>query len=128
MPVLDLDHFNLQVPAEQLELLCDFYCRVIGLQDGQRPLRSQGRWLYAGDKALVHLSVRPIDFCPAASTGHFGHIAFSCRDLTAMLSHLDQCQVTYDVKDRGEQTQVFLNDPCGVLVELNFNEPLNPTP
>lgn len=126
MAVLDLDHFNLQVPAEQLELLLDFYRDVIGLQDGPRPLPSRGAWLYAGDKAVLHLSVRPIAFDPSAPTGHFNHIAFACTDLPATLRHLDECGIEYRFQDKETQAQVFLVDPCGVTVELNFRKPPKP--
>lgn len=126
MAVLDLDHFNLQIPAEQLELLLEFYRNVVGLQDGPRPLQSQGAWLYAGDKAVLHVSVRPIDFNPSASNGHFNHIAFACRDLPATVRHLDELGIEYQLRDKATQSQIFMVDPCGVAVELNFRKP--PTP
>ena len=58
MQIISLDHFNLSAPSAVLEELRRFYCDVLGLTVGRRPpFGSDGYWLYAGDLALVHLSV-----------------------------------------------------------------------
>jgi catechol 2,3-dioxygenase-like lactoylglutathione lyase family enzyme len=54
MPLGGLQHYTIE-PAD-LERAKDFYCDVLGLQNGDRPpLDFPGYWLYSGGMATVHL-------------------------------------------------------------------------
>ena len=54
MPLGGLQHFTIE-PAD-LERSKEFYCDVLGLENGERPpLDFPGYWLYSGGVATVHL-------------------------------------------------------------------------
>ena len=91
------------------------------------PLTFPGYWLYCGDNPTVHLigDRQGEEGLPERKVGHTGlvdHIAFSCTGLAAMRAHLDKHKVTYTARviPRDRQTQIFLHDPNGVAVELNY--------
>ncbi|GDX85877.1 diguanylate cyclase [Methylococcaceae bacterium] len=124
MNILDIDHYNLRAEPELLDKLRDFYCSVVGLRIGKRPnLRSSGYWLYAGNKAVLHLSqAKPDEIRQAHVNGTFDHVAFSCSDLQAFELHLNRLGIQYRKSQIADtmQTQLFLSDPAGNGVELNF--------
>lgn len=124
MKVLDIDHYNFRAAPDLLDELRDFYCTVIGLSVGKRPaLRSSGYWLYAGNKAVLHLSqTKPEEMRLSHVNGIFDHVAFACSDLQAFENHLNQIGIEYRKSYIAEtmQTQLFLSDPAGNCVELNF--------
>ena len=56
MTTRGLDHINLRADRATLDALKDFYCDVLGLENGDRPpLGFPGYWLYSGGVATVHL-------------------------------------------------------------------------
>lgn len=125
MPVRGIGHVNLRAPIETIERLRRFYIDVVGLSEGCRPVfrsGSRGYWLYAGDVAVMHLSIARNGGDSAQPAGVFNHFAFDCDDLDAMRARLDAAGVEYqaDVMDKLQQTQLFLTDPAGVGVELTF--------
>ncbi|MEI7036391.1 VOC family protein [Fulvimonas yonginensis] len=121
--VRGLAHANLRAPEALIERLRRFYVEVIGLREGPRPrFRSRGYWLYAGDADVLHLTVAtPGDAAPQP-TGHFNHLAFACDDLADTRARLDAAGLAYrvDAVDDLGQVQLFLRDPCGFAIELNF--------
>jgi catechol-2,3-dioxygenase len=123
--VRGLDHVNLRAPAVLIERLRRFYIDIVGLQEGPRPSfrsGSRGHWLYAGEQPLMHLSVATDGDGVPQRTGWLSHVAFACDDLAAARARLDAAQIAYevDVVDARGQVQLFLTDPAGVGVELNF--------
>lgn len=123
--VQGIDHVNLSAPAELLERVRRFYVEIIGLHEGPRPTfrsGSRGYWLYAGAEPIMHLTSRGGGEAAAQDTGWLDHIAFACSNLPAMRAKLDAAGVSYriDVVDMPPQVQLFLTDPAGVGVELNF--------
>lgn len=124
MKILDIDHYNLRAESELLDELRDFYCTIVGLSVGKRPtLRSSGYWLYAGNKAVLHLSqTRPDEIRQSRVKGTFDHVAFACLDLQAFEAHLNQHGISYRKSQIVDtmQTQLFLSDPAGNGIELNF--------
>jgi catechol-2,3-dioxygenase len=126
MPVVSFSHYNLRAPRAVLEELRAFYTDVIGLTEGKRPpFASFGYWLYAGDEPLLHLSEgRPGGEPPGAGASTFDHAAFRCSGREAFERHLTARGVRYEM-DRvpfSRQVQLFLTDPAGNGVELNFEE------
>jgi catechol-2,3-dioxygenase len=90
----------------------------------------KGFWLYSGGAPLVHLTVcDDTDARVNGDTGlnFFDHIAFSCEGLAKLIARLNQLNIDYEVVeiDSLGQTQIFIRDPAGIGVELNFiNESL----
>jgi catechol 2,3-dioxygenase-like lactoylglutathione lyase family enzyme len=125
MPVSKLDHINLRASREGLDQLRDFYCDVVGLTRGLRPpFPEHGYWLYAGEQAVVHLSLANETEIHAADVpSTFGHVAFACSGRTTYERRLSESGVKYDaavVPDFGV-TQLFFQDPAGNGVELSFD-------
>ena len=124
MPLNALNHFTVR-PAD-LEASKAFYCDLLGLPVGYRPpLGFAGYWLYCGDVPTVHLiGPRERDPGPRAggATGLFDHIAFACTGLAAMKANLAARGIGFEerVIPRDRQTQLFLRDPDGIAVELNY--------
>jgi catechol 2,3-dioxygenase-like lactoylglutathione lyase family enzyme len=133
MPLGVLQHYTIE-PAD-LERTRDFYCEVLGLEVGERPpLGFPGYWLYSGGVATVHLlgPRKPREGIVVrgtekhfADTGRFDHIAFAATDLPAVRERLQSRQVAFreQVIPRSGAAQIFLFDPDGVGVELNFPPP-----
>ena len=126
MPLNTLNHFTIR-PAD-LEASRAFYCDVLGLPEGYRPpLGFPGHWLYCGDTPTVHLIGPRANEAgsPARQpgpTGLFDHIAFACTGLAAMKSSLASRGIAFEERiiPRDRQTQLFLHDPDGIAVELNY--------
>jgi glyoxylase I family protein len=126
MPIETIHHFHIRAPAGELRRLLDFYCQVLGLEYGPRPqFRSLGHWLYAQGKPVVHLSQlengEKLTEVPQRQTS-FDHIAFRCTDLASTIARLKKHHVAYFMENVPllNQTQIFLEDPSGIGVELNF--------
>lgn len=126
MPVSDINHYNLRIPKENMEALCLFYTSVIGLTVGHRPLKSFGYWLYAGEKSLLHLSLAlPDEHREFDKKNAIDHVAFSCTDLNDFKRRLAENGISYkqnEILETG-QIQLFLHDPMGNKIELNFSNP-----
>lgn len=125
MSVLGLDHYNLRVDSELIEVLRVFYSTIVGLEEGLRPpLNSVGYWLYAGGKDVLHLSqTQPAENRASNNIqGTFDHVAFSCCHVAQFESRLLAHHIPYKrshVPQTG-QIQLFFHDPAGNKVELNF--------
>src|SRR5207253_850709 len=98
-----------------------FYVEVLGLQDGHRPpFRSRGFWLYAGERPVVHLTVKEHD-APGGRTA-LDHFAFTCDGLEDVMARLREHGIAFEL-DPARDTkaaQLFVTDPAGVSLELNF--------
>jgi catechol 2,3-dioxygenase-like lactoylglutathione lyase family enzyme len=124
MPLQQLEHFT--ICCRDLERTRDFYSEVLGLRVGARPgLPFAGYWLYCGDVPVVHLVTEDGAVGLKASgpgTGALDHIAFRGVDVDAMLArlHEENLEVRENrIPDFGVH-QLFVHDPDGILIELNF--------
>jgi catechol 2,3-dioxygenase-like lactoylglutathione lyase family enzyme len=124
METLGLNHFNITAPHGLLEKVRDFYVEVLGLALGERPGFSRnGFWLYAGQLPIVHLTAGDegdIRVNGETLPCFVDHIAFSCRGLPGLILRLKHLNLPYEVVEKPSQVQVFVRDPAGVGVELNF--------
>ena len=130
MAITGLNHFNIMGSRSLIDEVRDFYVDVIGLSEGWRPdFDFEGHWLYAGDAPILHLMVSEEgaltdDSGLSSTTGHLDHIALTAADLTAVESRLIEFGQVYKKKviPGFNVTQLFLHDPIGLGVELNFSE------
>lgn len=124
MPILGFSHYNLRAPRALLDELRAFYCDVVGLEPGHRPpFRSFGYWLYAGGYPILHLSeAGPGEIRPAQPQGTFDHAAFRCTGRAQFEETLNLRGIPYRLATvpATQQVQIFLTDPAGNGVELNF--------
>jgi catechol 2,3-dioxygenase-like lactoylglutathione lyase family enzyme len=126
-----LEHVTIR--CAQLQRTRDFYVELMGLTEGDRPnFPFRGHWLYLGAIPVVHL-VEASDSAGAwgrdivipkaeDGTGSFDHVAFRGDDFAAMRARLQKAGVTFKerVVPSGALSQLFVPDPEGVLVEINF--------
>jgi len=125
MAVDMLQHINIHVA--DVDRSKQFYTRVLGLRVGPRPpVASVGYWLYLGDQPLIHLVQRPAaGNLPTAGNGAVDHVAFHGIDLDATRRLLKADGVSFHetVIPRDGTIQLFVHDPDGVKIELNFDSP-----
>jgi catechol 2,3-dioxygenase-like lactoylglutathione lyase family enzyme len=133
MPLSFMEHFLIQ--AEDIEATKDWYVKVLGFTVGPHPdFKFPVYWLYLGDRDVLHLTVggsrvseNRIKYLGQESqtthgSGVIDHIAFRATDLNGVIEHLKKNKVEFKerrVDDQGLY-QLFLLDPNGVKVELNF--------
>lgn len=125
MKVKKIGHYNLRGPRALMEAVKSFYCEVLGFNVGFRPdFGVDGEWLYIGDAPLLHLSVDEKTEMDSTHTGSLHHIALDCEGLVACKSMLKEKEIPYHVGLVPElgMTQLFIVDPAGLRIELNFVE------
>ena len=136
MPALRLLHYA--VRTTDVERSKRFYEEILQLRAGFRPpFAFPGVWLYAGrnsrDLGLVHLigqtapealgaylgERRPV---ASGDGGQLDHIALEAHDWPAMRARCERAGEAYVERTVPALSlrQVFLTDPSGVTVELNF--------
>lgn len=142
MGVEKLDHYL--VRTTDLARTIKFYQDALGLQPGYRPpFRFPGAWMYAAPEpgeaagqAIVHLAgIDPADSAAMteylgaedgqSGTGAVDHIAFVASGIADMRARLARHGITFrerQVPDMGLR-QVFIHDPNGVKIELNYAHP-----
>ena len=136
---ITLNHFSIR--STDLHACERFYCDALGLEVGPRPpFPFPGLWLYAGDtmktsNAVVHIiGIDPDDpeglkaylgdrdEASLKGTGAVDHIAFfntGLADTRARLQRLGLAVRERTVPALGLH-QLFVDDPNGVVIELNF--------
>jgi catechol 2,3-dioxygenase-like lactoylglutathione lyase family enzyme len=128
MPVETLEHYTIR--CTNLERTRDFYRDVLGLSVGDRPNFSfKGYWLYLGGVPMVHLVDRAESEANGAEpqgerTGALDHIAFRGLDIAATRATLKAHDLAFreNVVPGGRIRQIFVPDPDGILIELNFRD------
>jgi catechol 2,3-dioxygenase-like lactoylglutathione lyase family enzyme len=123
MAVRGIDHIN--IGTHQLEATRAFFRDALGLVEGWRPdFPFGGAWLYAGDGAVVHL-VDLSDAKRPSDEAALDHFAFRIDDYDEALSRLERAGIKHRaVTVPGAPIrQIFLRDPNGVNIELNYREP-----
>jgi len=119
MALSELDHYN--IFTDNLERSVKFYEGVLGLHNGKRPdFGIPGAWLYCGDKAVVHIVA--IKQNEKSGSGTLDHVAFRATDFEGTKAKLQQHDIKFSemsVPDFNVR-QIFVHDPDGVKVELNF--------
>ena len=136
---LTLNHFSIR--TLDMDATRDFYERVLQLTVGPRPpFPFPGLWMYRGDhgdyqNAVVHIigmdpndpvGLRKYlgdrDVSSLRGSGAVDHVAFFATGLAQMRAHLQSQGI--EVRERTVPAlglhQLFLDDPNGVVVELNY--------
>lgn len=136
---LTLNHFSIR--TTDLESSRAFYADVLGLTVGPRPaFPFPGLWMYRGPhddvaNAVVHIIgidrndpaglkayLGDRDEVSLEGSGAVDHIAFFADGLAAMHAHLKERAVPF--RERTVPSiglhQLFLEDPSGVVIELNY--------
>ncbi len=117
-----LDHFNIR--TRKLADTVRFYEDVLGLEKGPRPnFAFPGAWMYSDGKAVVHIvDIAATDEPQKPDSGVVHHVAFVSRGFDGMKARLKSRAMPFDARQvpGGELWQIFVNDPNGVMIELNY--------
>lgn len=121
-----LDHFTILTTPAKLAAIESFYDVMLGFKAGPRPdFPFPGRWLYHGDKAVLHL----VGTLPenGAQTGAraaecIEHVAFKAEGAASFRERLAANNIPFaEQKREMAGYQIFVRDPAGVRVEFNFD-------
>ncbi len=119
MAIDALDHFTL-LPAD-LDASRRFYVEALGLREGDPPrVAFAGAWLDCAAAPVVHLIGDR--GAGAGLTGPLDHVAFRASGLAEMVARLTTRGVEYALRTSPGlgRRQLFVHDPDGVKVEINF--------
>ena len=134
MPLHHLEHLLIQ--TADLEGMRDWYVNTLGMRVGPSPdFKFPVVWLYIGDTDVLHLTVGGKNVSEnrkaylgqqsdaTHGSGVVDHVAFRATGLREMMANLQKHGVKFHkrmVNDQG-LFQLFMLDPNGVKVELNFS-------
>jgi catechol 2,3-dioxygenase-like lactoylglutathione lyase family enzyme len=133
MPIDHLEHFLIQ--TTDITATRDWYVNVLGFREGRHPdFKFPVCWLYIGDTDVIHITEGGKDVSAnrmkylgqhsdaLQGTGVIDHVAFRCTGLSEMIERLQALRVPFNKRQVDDQGlfQLFLFDPNGVKVELNF--------
>ena len=121
--ILSINHIQLVAEKNLVIQLRDFYCNVVGLTQGFRPgFERFGFWLYIGDKDVLHLITPKEGDDRSSQKSSFDHVAFKTANYQDVLKKLKSLSIPFEEKPIPGMTahQIFLRDPAGNRVELNF--------
>ena len=134
MTLAFIEHFLIQ--SIDIEATKDWWVKVLGMRVGHAPdFKFPVYWLYIGDKDVLHLtqgganvSANRLKYLGQQSSvtqgsGVVDHIGFRAHGLEETISHLKGIDVAFTERQVDDQGlyQLFLFDPNGVKVELNFS-------
>jgi catechol 2,3-dioxygenase-like lactoylglutathione lyase family enzyme len=128
--VKSLDHFNIQ--TQDVAGTARFFADVLELRAG--PVfpgaeMAAVTWMFdAAERPLVHITLPGMTFSEDAGrpigedTGALHHVAFECSGHDAMLARLGGLGLAFRTRDIAAigLRQIFVAEPNGVLLELNF--------
>ena len=135
MSLSSLDHCSIR--TVKLRETREFYVKILGMVDGNRPdFPFPGAWLYVDGVAVVHLiGVDPegssslssylddeMDADVLTGSGALDHIAFRAKDPDLVMSRLKENRYEYRERYISSMNlfQVFIEDPNGITIELNY--------
>ena len=117
-----LDHFNIR--TRKLADTIRFYEEILGLENGDRPnFTFPGAWMYSEGKPVVHLvDISGTEEPQKPDSGVVHHVAFISTDFAGMQQRLSSKGMKFDSRQvpGGDLWQIFVNDPNGVMIELNY--------
>jgi catechol 2,3-dioxygenase-like lactoylglutathione lyase family enzyme len=120
MSVSGISHVNIR--TLDIAATVRFYTYLLGFRyDGQQQVDGFARnWLYdQTGQPIIHLR----ELAPTSeSTGAVDHVALTCTDMTGVVDRLKAEGIRFAARDNPTDgiVQVFLTDPNGIALELNF--------
>src|SRR5689334_21549627 len=117
-----LDHFNIR--TRNLSDTVRFYEEMLGRKKRPRTnFAFPGAWMYSGCKAVVHLvDISKTDEAQKPDSGVVHHVAFASTGFDGMKKRLQSKGMAFDSRQvpGGDLWQIFVDDPNGVMIELNY--------
>jgi len=125
--VQSIDHINLRTP--QLEETLSFYEQLLGLRRGRAAGMDQARnaWLYDdADKPIIHVNMpEESEAVPEPiHSGRLHHVALDCAGFDGTVDRIAELglESSHNYIDEIGLRQIFVFDPNGVRLELNFRK------
>lgn len=134
MPLSHIEHYL--VATDDLEATRDWYRAILGMEEGPHPdFGFPVHWMYLGGRDVVHIGpsaakageiqkkyLGRTSQGTGVGTGALDHIAFRATGLRQMLEYLARRGIAFTQRRASGQAlfQLFLYDPNGIKVELNF--------
>lgn len=134
MPITGLDHVNIRTsdPARTIAFYRDVlgmkFSDIMGFDDEAR-----GGWMLdTAGRAAIHIGHSDLPYPsdptspwhPATGSGSVHHVALACEDRVAMTARLNEhgCAIVENYVPQVSLVQLFVTDPTGIMIELNFYE------
>lgn len=132
MPLTELNHYF--VRCSNLEQSKAWYCEALGFEEMPRPpFPFPGYWLGVKGKIQVHMGQHGVPnaelyylgtpkHAADDNTGVVDHIAFLAEDPAEFRTRFDEMKVQYRARALPDFDlyQMFVKDPDGLTIELNF--------
>jgi len=134
MKIRTLDHVNIR--TERLGETVEFYTKVLGMTckpPAGRGDPTKGAWFYDDDdRPVVHVGtyqaryptdeMMPQGKTPARGGGAIHHVALECAGYDELVARLQAANLPIALGEvpSMDLRQVFVEDPNGVTLELNF--------
>jgi len=130
MPAIQLDHVNIR--TRRMAETIAFYRDVLGMVVKPPPMTDdilKGAFVYdPAGHAIFHLVATdkfvegPEPVSGAAQRGLVDHVALQCSDLEPFMANIRERNIEHKEVDVPQLKLhlVFLRDPNGVMIELNF--------
>lgn len=125
-----LDHVN--VRTRDVQGTVKFFSDVLGLTAGEAPGMNPNEfaWLFTpAGTPIFHVQLDRSDSLATVPenrlrTGPIHHIALDCAGHDAAITRLKALGITYRLNDvtAANLKQIFLVDPNGILLELNYHD------
>lgn len=127
---LKFDHIALR--CADTEKVKSFFTEIIGLTVGYRPpFPFPGFWLYAEEKAVLHLFDRNTNFSKngqirqdlvSSENNIVDHIALWCDDYQKIMTkiHKNNLNFSETITPDSNIKQVFIQAPEDLIVEIDF--------
>lgn len=128
-----LDHVNLR--SSRMKESVDFYTNVLGLVAEPipgYPDLSEAAWIFTKDRqSVVHINIATDDpdmvgdsrdWSTVVGTGRVHHVALDCSGYEEMRERLvaNGLEPRFNDIPQIPLRQIFVHDPNGLLIELNF--------
>ncbi len=124
MQIKGIHHINIGCRHSDLPAIEKFYCDGLGLKVGPRPaFPNEGLWLYCGNDPIVHVVSRFKPDWPGIDEKRSGydHTAYDVKGAPDFRARLNKLGIQFDEQNvPNAGFQMFLRDPVGNKVELNF--------
>jgi catechol 2,3-dioxygenase-like lactoylglutathione lyase family enzyme len=120
MSVIGINHVNIR--TMDVAASTKFYVDVFNFEFRQGPVVNghQANWLCdKSGRAIIHFRILEAE---SSSTGPIDHVALDCEEQSQILERLKALDIRFAVVEDllPGVTQVFVKDPHGVPLELNF--------
>jgi catechol 2,3-dioxygenase-like lactoylglutathione lyase family enzyme len=119
-----LQHFTIRASKQDFAAIERFYADVLGLRSGYRPpFEFDGLWLYHESEPILHVAMRRVQDSGAdTQAGVIDHVAFLATGAAGFAQHLQRLGVAFEQQNVARAGyQIFLRDPVGTRIEINFD-------